>query len=52
MARQFSPDRCGSAAECFQLTRDASPVVRLMISYLRRPDLLDADWVHPWTAAA
>ena len=52
LARQFSPDRCGSAAECFQLTRDARESVRLMISYLRRPDLLDADWVRPWTAAA
>ena len=52
LARQFSPDRCGSAAECFQLTRDASESVRLMISYLRRPDLLDTDWVRPWTAAA
>jgi hypothetical protein len=52
MARQFSPDRCGSAAECFALTRDAGESVRLMISYLRRPDLLDTDWVRPWTAAA
>jgi hypothetical protein len=52
LARQFSPDRCGSAAECFQLTRDATQSVRLMISYLRRPDLLDADWIRPWTAAA
>ena len=51
LARQFSPDRCGSAAECFQLTRDAIQSVRLMISYLRRPDLLDADWVRPWTEA-
>jgi hypothetical protein len=52
LARQFSPDRCGSAAECFQLTRDAGESVRLMISYLRRPDLLNTDWVRPWTAAA
>jgi hypothetical protein len=52
LARQFSPDRCGSAAECFRLTQDASESVRLMISYLRRPDLLDADWVQPWTAVA
>ncbi len=51
LARQFSPDRCGSAAECFRLTRDARESVRLMISYLRRPDLLDADRVRPWTAA-
>jgi hypothetical protein len=52
VARQFSPDRCGSAAECFGLTRDAGAAVRLMISCLRRPDLLDADWVRPWTTAA
>jgi hypothetical protein len=52
LARQFSPDRCGSAAECFQLTQDASESVRLMISYLRRPELLDAEWVRPWTVAA
>jgi len=25
--------------------------VLLMIEYLQRPDLLDADWVSPWTAA-
>jgi hypothetical protein len=52
LARQFSPERCDSAAECFRLTRDAVESVRLMISYLRRPDLLDADWVRPWTGAA
>jgi hypothetical protein len=52
LARQFSPERCDSAAECFRLTRDAVQSVRLMISYLRRPDLLDADWVRPWTGTA
>jgi hypothetical protein len=51
MARRFAPDRCGSASECFALTRDARQSVRLMIEYLRRPDLLDLDWVAPWTAA-
>jgi hypothetical protein len=51
LARQFSPDRCGSAADCFQLTRDARQSVQLMISYLRQPDRLDLDWVRPWTAA-
>jgi len=50
LARQFAPDRCRSAAECFALTRDARESVQLMIEYLRRPDLLDADWVAPWTA--
>jgi hypothetical protein len=24
--------------------------VRLMMAYLRRPDLLDEDWVAPWRA--
>jgi hypothetical protein len=51
MARRFGPDRCGSASECFALTRDARKAVQLMIEYLRRPDLLDVDWVAPWIAA-
>jgi len=51
LARELGPDRCHSAAECFALTRDARESVRLMIEYLRRPDLLDADWVSPWAAA-
>ena len=50
LARQFSPELCHSAAECFELTRDARESVRLMIEYLRRPELLDVDWVRPWTA--
>jgi hypothetical protein len=25
--------------------------VQLMMSYLRRPDLLDGDWVTPWRQA-
>jgi hypothetical protein len=52
VARRFAPDRCTSAAQCYGLTRDARESVRLMISYLRRPDLLDAEWVAPWTASA
>jgi hypothetical protein len=51
MARRFAPDRCGSASECFALTRDVRQSVRLMIEYLRRPELLDVDWVAPWTTA-
>jgi hypothetical protein len=51
MGRRFGPDRCGSASECFALTRDALESVQLMIEYLRRPDLLDADWVAPWATA-
>jgi hypothetical protein len=52
MARQFAPDSCGSAAECFGLTRDVRESVQLMIACLRRPDLLDQGWVAPWRQAA
>jgi hypothetical protein len=52
MARRFAPESCGSAAECFQLTRDVRESVQLMMAYLRRPDLLDEDWVAPWRQAA
>ena len=52
IARQVAPERCGSAAECYRLTRDAQESVRLMIEYLRRPDLLDEDRVAFWRQAA
>ena len=52
LAREFAPDRCRSARECFQLTRDARESVRLMMEYLRRPDLLDTSWVSPWAETA
>ena len=48
LARQVSPDRCHSAAECFQLTRDARESVQLMIGTVRQRDRLDAEWVKPW----
>jgi hypothetical protein len=51
LARRFSPERCGSPAECYRLTKDVRPAVRLMVGYLQRPDLLDAAWVAPWLAA-
>jgi hypothetical protein len=51
-AQQFAPDRCRSAAECHGRTRDVQEAVQLMMEYLRRPDLLDLDWVAPWRAAA
>jgi hypothetical protein len=51
LARELGPDRCRSASECFAATRDVRESVLLMIEYLRRPDLLDTDWVAPWTAA-
>jgi hypothetical protein len=50
LARQFSPELCGSAAECFRLTRDVGEAVQLMVDGLRAPDLLDASWVAPWLA--
>ncbi len=50
LAQQFGPGRCRSAARCHELTRDVQDAVRLMISELRRPDLLDTDWVSPWAA--
>ena len=52
LARQVAPERCRSAAECFRLTLDARQSVQLMIEYLRRPDLLDQNWVAPWREAA
>ena len=48
LARQVSPDRCHSAAECFRLTRDARESVQLMIGTVRPRDRLDAEWVKPW----
>jgi hypothetical protein len=48
LARQVSPERCRSAAECFQLTRDARESVQLMIGSVRQRDRLDLEWVKPW----
>jgi hypothetical protein len=48
LARQLGPDRCSSAARCYELTWDAAESVRLMLEYLRRPDLLDEQRVAPW----
>jgi len=50
LASQFAPDRCSSAQECFERTRDVRGTVQLMISELRQPDLLDTAWVAPWAA--
>jgi hypothetical protein len=49
-AQRSGPDRCRSAAECFQLTQDAKETVRLMIQYLEQPELLNQCWVRPWTS--
>ena len=48
LAQQFAPDRCHSAAQCYGLTRDARESVRLMMEYLRRPELLDAERTALW----
>jgi hypothetical protein len=48
LARRVAPDQCRSAAQCYALTRDACESVRLMISCLQRPDLLDTGRVAPW----
>ncbi len=51
-ARQFAPDRCRSAAQCYQLTQDVRDAVRLMIRYLKQPGRLDTAWVTPWTSGS
>ncbi len=48
LARPLGPDRCRSAARCYELTWDAAESVRLMVEYLRRPDLLDEERLAPW----
>lgn len=50
LATQFSPHRCGSAANCFRLTRDVQDAVQLMIDTLQQPALLDLARVSPWLA--
>jgi hypothetical protein len=47
-ARQFAPDQCRSAAQCYQLTRDVQDAVQLMIATLRAPEQLDRDRTAPW----
>jgi hypothetical protein len=49
-ARQFAPELCTSAADCYRRTRDARSSVRLMVSGLSRPDLLDTARVAAWLA--
>jgi hypothetical protein len=51
IAQQFAPDRCASASQCYELTRDVEESVQLMIKYLSRPDRLDANWVSPWQSS-
>ena len=52
VARQFGPERCTSAVQCYELTRDASDAVQVMLTELQRPDLLDEGWLAPWRAAS
>ena len=49
-ARQFGPDRCRSAAECFHLTRDVRDAVRLMVATMNTPERLDRDRAALWLA--
>jgi hypothetical protein len=49
-ARQFGPDRCQSAAECFHLTRDVRDAVRLMVATMSTPERLDRDRAALWLA--
>ena len=51
LARQVSPERCHSPAECFRLTRDARESVQLMIGTVRQRDRLDLERIRPWRAA-
>jgi hypothetical protein len=50
LAKQLAPDRCRSAAECHQLTRDAQESVQLMVKQVRQPHRLDLEWISPWLA--
>jgi hypothetical protein len=49
-ARQFGPDRCRTAAECFHLTRDVRDAVQLMIATMSTPERLDRDRAALWLA--
>jgi hypothetical protein len=51
LARTLGPDQCGSAAQCYALTRDAREAVRVMLATLRQPGRLDTEWTAPWRAA-
>ena len=49
-ARQFGPDRCRSAADCFHLTRDVRDAVQLMVATMSTPERLDRDRAALWLA--
>lgn len=48
VAQSRAGARCGSKEQCYAWTRDAAPMVRLMLTRLSRPDLLDRGRVSPW----
>lgn len=48
--QSVAPARCGSAADCHTQTRDVTASVRLMVTNLQRPDLLDRRHLAPWLA--
>lgn len=47
-ARSRAPMLCGSKQQCHEWARDAEAAVHSMLGDLRRPELLDRDWVSPW----
>jgi hypothetical protein len=49
-ARGRAGSECRSVRQCFAWTQDAAEAVRIMLSRLARPDLLDRDRVAPWAA--
>jgi hypothetical protein len=49
-AQSFAPARCTSARQCHQWTRDVAGSVRLMVSNVDSPTLLDGDRVELWLA--
>jgi len=51
VARQFGPEQCTSAKQCYELTSDVHDAVQVMLTKLQRPELLDEDWLAPWRAA-
>jgi hypothetical protein len=48
VAQSRAATHCDSARRCYAWTQDAAPLVHLMLSELRRPDLLDRERAAPW----
>lgn len=47
-AQRSAPERCTSREQCYELTRDASGSVRLMVEGQQHPGLLDTATVARW----